>query len=149
MNGSRNASVLYDEDPLKQEHEPVEQHAKGGDEEHRHEHGGRIEGDLDLEHKVSEALVRAEELADDSPGDGEDGTDLHAGEDVRKRARQLDLGKELPARPLQRAHQVEELGLGLAQATRGREEDREYRDGKRHDRVRKHTVLEPYDDERP
>src|SRR5574341_1270620 len=122
MNGSRNARILCDEDAFEDEDQSVQQHANERDEKHRHEHRRRVERHLDLEHEIAQTLVRAEELADDRARDREDGADLHAREDVRQRAGQLDLGEELPARAFQRAHEVEELGLDLAQPARGGEQ---------------------------
>ena len=46
-------------------------------------------------------------------------------------------------------HQVEQFRFDLAQSTRSGEQDRKDADGERHDRIWKHAVLEPDDDERP
>src|SRR5688500_9325846 len=148
MNDSRKARILRHQPALEKQHDAVEQHAEQGDEQHRHEHRRRVERDLHLEHEIAQAPIGAEELADYRAGHGEYGAHLHAGEDVRQRTGKLDLGEQLPARALERAHQVEQLRLDLAQAARRGEQDREHADGERHQRVRQYSVLEPHDDER-
>ena len=145
MNGSPmraylDARVAHDEQALEAEHDAVEHHAEQRDQDHRHEHRGGVERDLHLQHQIAEAAVGAEELADDRAGDREDRRDLHAGEDIGQRAGQLDLGEDLPARALQRAHQVEQVGLDLAQPARGRQHDREEADRERHHHVRPDAV---------
>ena len=140
--------VAHHQHPLEAEHQPVEHHADQRDQDHRHEHRGGVERDLHLQHQVAETAVGAEELADDGAGDRQDGGDLHAGEDVGQRAGKLDLGEDLPARALERAHEVEEVGLDLAQPARGGEHDRKEADRERHHRVRADAVAEPDDDQR-
>src|SRR3954468_2943034 len=52
MNGSANARVLRHENALESEHAAVQHHADERDEQHRHEHRRRVEGDLHLQHEV-------------------------------------------------------------------------------------------------
>src|SRR5262245_20878676 len=140
--------VANDQEVFEAQHEEIEQAADQGDQNHRQEHGGGVERDLHLQHQVAETAVGAEEFADDRAGDGEDRRDLHSGEDVGQGAGQLDLGEYLPARALERAHQVEQIGFDLAQAARRGQDDREETDREGHQDVGSDAVLEPDDDQR-
>src|SRR6266700_459505 len=100
------------EQPFEPEHQAVEGDAEQGQKYHRHHHGRRIERGLHLDHEVAEPALGGDELADDGAGDRENGADLHTGEHVRQRARQLDLAKQDPARAAQRFHEVEPDLLG-------------------------------------
>src|SRR5450432_851010 len=146
---SADARIWDDQPALQQEHGAVEGHADRRDEQHRHEHRRRVERHLHLQHQVAEAFVGAQELADDRARHGEDRRHLHARENVRQRAGQLDLDEGLPARALQALDQVEQVGLDLAQAAHRGEQDREDADRERDQHVRHDAVLEPDDDQRP
>ncbi len=127
---------------------PYKRHAEERDENHGHEHRGGIERDLHLEHQVAETAIGAEEFADDGARDRKDRRHLHAGKDIGQCVGELDLGENLPARALHRAHQVDQVGLDLAQPPGRGEHDREEADGECHHHVRADAVAKPDNDER-
>ena len=73
----------------------------------------------------AEALVGAEELADDRADEGEAEADVQAGEDPGERRRQDDLTGDLPARGAEDAGVGDEVAVDLAGALEGVEEDPE------------------------
>src|SRR3954468_11090909 len=111
--------VTDHEHAFEDEHEAVKGDAAQRQQHDGHHHRGRVERRLHLDHEVAEPALGGDELADNGAGNREDGADLHAGEDVRQRSRQLDLAEQRPARAAQRFDQVEQIGLDLAQAARG------------------------------
>src|SRR5882757_9828209 len=140
--------VLHHEQPLEAEHQAVEPDAEQCQQHDRHHHGRRIERGLHLDHQVAEPAVGSDELPDDSAGHGEDGADLHAREDIRQRAGQLDLAEQRPARTAQRFDEVEQVRLDLAQTPRGRQQNGKEADAECDQNVRYDAVAEPHDEQR-
>src|SRR5882757_2494335 len=137
------------EQPFEAKDQAVEREPEQGQKHHRHHHGRGVERGLHLNHQVAEPAFGGDELADDGAGDREDGADLHAGKHIRQRTRQLNFSKQRPARAAQRFDEVQQVRLDLAQASRGGEQDREEADAEGDQDVRKDSVAEPDDEQRP
>src|SRR6476659_1183273 len=98
--------VPRDQEPLQRHHGQVEQEPEEREHEDHGEERLRLEVVEARHDPVAEPLIAAEVLADHRAHDGEDDPDLHAGEDVRQRARQLEAPEGLPPRRGEAAHDV-------------------------------------------
>jgi hypothetical protein len=122
--------------------------AHGTENDQRGKHAGDIGHGLRLGDDDAHALLRAEEFRDDGSEEGVDDRHVEAGEDIRRRVRQLDdaVGLE-PARG-QRPHQVDLLGLDRAQAGKAVDHHREEGEQRRDGDLRTVAEAEPDHDQR-
>src|SRR3954452_6983512 len=140
--------VPRDQEPLQRHDGEVEQEP----EEREHEDHGEQRFGLEVvqarHDAVAEAVVAPEVLADDRADDGEDDPDLHAGEDVRQRARQLEAPERLPPRRVEAAHHVALARVYGADAQDHVQQDREERQQRDDDDLRRDPKAEPHDEQR-
>src|SRR6266542_1407964 len=88
-------------------HEHVQRHAEHGEQDHDGEDARDIEVVVELENQGAETALRAHELSDDRPQHAEDDGDVEPGEDEGQRVGELHQAEGLPARRIERAHEVE------------------------------------------
>src|SRR6516162_291360 len=98
--------------------------------------------------EIAQAAVAADKLPDDRSNDGERDGNLHSAEDFRQRGRNAEFPECLPAARLQRAAEIQELGLDRGEAGGAVDDDREESDEEGDNNLWKQTIAEPDEQQR-